>query len=77
MEPHKPKKSLPVQDTSDEDMIVYDMEEEEGLLKNHSYLGETKNHRYFLSEEYWQNEGEKHEQYSHTLTSTRDGSSLR
>ncbi|GFU57348.1 hypothetical protein TNCV_3635331 [Trichonephila clavipes] len=28
MEPHKPRKSTPLQDTSDKDMLVYDVEEE-------------------------------------------------
>ncbi|GFT37499.1 putative RNA-directed DNA polymerase from transposon X-element [Trichonephila clavipes] len=48
MAPHKPRKSSSIQDTDDEDMIVYDMAEQIELPK--------KNDKYFLSEEYWKNE---------------------
>ncbi|GFX23760.1 RNA-directed DNA polymerase from mobile element jockey [Trichonephila clavipes] len=48
MAPHKPRKSSSIQDTDDEDMIVYDMAEQIESPK--------KNDKYFLSEEYWKNE---------------------
>ncbi|GFV98926.1 transposable element Tcb1 transposase [Trichonephila clavipes] len=61
MAPHKPRKSAPIENSVDEvDMIVYDVEEEVESLKNCNYCGETKKDKYFLSEEYWQNEGWKH-----------------
>ncbi|GFT13409.1 hypothetical protein TNCV_3200521 [Trichonephila clavipes] len=44
MAPHKPRKSSSIQDTDDEDMIVYDMAEQIESPK--------KNGKYFLSEEY-------------------------
>ncbi|GFV31736.1 hypothetical protein TNCV_2442071 [Trichonephila clavipes] len=63
MAPHKPRKISPVEYTTDEeDMIVYDKEEEEV---------EPPKNKYFLSEEYWQNADWKHEPYSHTLIPTR------
>ncbi|GFU90505.1 hypothetical protein TNCV_2574381 [Trichonephila clavipes] len=48
MAPHKPRKSSSIQDTDDEDMIVYDMAEQIESPK--------KNDKYFLSEGYWKNE---------------------
>ncbi|GFW33156.1 hypothetical protein TNCV_2110841 [Trichonephila clavipes] len=45
MAPHKPRKSSPIPDTDDEDMIVYDMEEQIETPKE-------KYDKYFLSEEY-------------------------
>ncbi|GFV74287.1 uncharacterized protein TNCV_5127301 [Trichonephila clavipes] len=62
MAPHKPRKSSPIQDTDDEDMIVYDMEEQIETPK--------KNDKYFLSEEYWKNESWRQEGFLH-MTPTR------
>ncbi|GFX44407.1 uncharacterized protein TNCV_1394281 [Trichonephila clavipes] len=64
--PHKPKKSTLLQDTSDEDMIIYDVEEEEESPKILNSVGEIKK----FSEEWWQSEAWKREEYSHTLTPT-------
>ncbi|GFT64123.1 uncharacterized protein TNCV_5139881 [Trichonephila clavipes] len=64
MAPHKPRKSSPIQDTDDEDMIVYDMEEQIETLKK-------KKDKYFLSEEYWKNEHWRQEGFLHVMTSTR------
>ncbi|GFU25336.1 hypothetical protein TNCV_2903631 [Trichonephila clavipes] len=60
MTSHKPRKSAPIEKSVDEeDMILCDREEEVESLKNRNYLGEMKKNTYFLSEEYWQNEGWK------------------
>ncbi|GFW81562.1 uncharacterized protein TNCV_2882391 [Trichonephila clavipes] len=40
--PHKPKKSTPLQDTSDEDMLIYDVEEEVESPKKLNSVGEIK-----------------------------------
>ncbi|GFU11427.1 uncharacterized protein TNCV_4041241 [Trichonephila clavipes] len=45
--PHKPKKSTPLQDTLDEDMLIYDVEEEVESPKK-------KKDEYYLSEKWWQ-----------------------
>ncbi|GFX53835.1 hypothetical protein TNCV_1597811 [Trichonephila clavipes] len=66
--PHKPKKSTPLQDTSDEDMLIYDVEEEVESPKKLNSVGEIKK----LSEEWWQTEGWKREEYSRTLIPTRN-----
>ncbi|GFY01035.1 uncharacterized protein TNCV_1364401 [Trichonephila clavipes] len=64
MAPHKPRKSSPTQDTDDEDMIVYDMEEQVESPKK-------KNDKYFLSEEYWMNESWRQEGFLHVMTPIR------
>ncbi|GFW62641.1 RNase H domain-containing protein [Trichonephila clavipes] len=64
--PHKPKKSTPLQDTSKEDMLIYDIEEEVESPKKLNSVGEIEK----LSEEWWQTEGWKSEEYSRTLTPT-------
>ncbi|GFV50703.1 uncharacterized protein TNCV_2213651 [Trichonephila clavipes] len=64
MAPHKPRKSSPIQDTDDKDMIVYDMEEQIETPKK-------KNDKYFLSEEYWKNESWRQEGFLHVMTPTR------
>ncbi|GFW50596.1 oxysterol-binding protein-related protein 1 [Trichonephila clavipes] len=63
MAPHKPRKRSPIQDTDDEDMIVYDMAEQIETPK--------KNDKYFLSEEYWKNESWRQEEFLHVMTPTR------
>ncbi|GFX46046.1 hypothetical protein TNCV_1920131 [Trichonephila clavipes] len=65
--PHKSEKSTPLQDTSDEDMLMYDVEEEVESPKKLISVGEIKN----FSNEWWQTEAWKREEYSHTLTPTR------
>ncbi|GFX37690.1 uncharacterized protein TNCV_1261271 [Trichonephila clavipes] len=64
MAPHKPRKSSPIQDTDDEDMIVYDMEEQIETPKE-------KYDKYFLSEEYWKNETWRQEGFLNVMTRTR------
>ncbi|GFV95732.1 uncharacterized protein TNCV_1727821 [Trichonephila clavipes] len=64
MAPHKPRISSPIQDTDDEDMIVYDMEEQIETAKE-------KYDKYFLSEEYWKNETWRQEGFLHVMTPTR------
>ncbi|GFV97808.1 uncharacterized protein TNCV_2021231 [Trichonephila clavipes] len=59
MKQHKPQESTPEQNSSDEDM--------EESPKNLNSLGIIKN----ISEEWWQTEAWKREEYSHTLTPTR------
>ncbi|GFT24789.1 uncharacterized protein TNCV_2618581 [Trichonephila clavipes] len=63
MAPHKPRKSSSIQDTDDEDMIVYDMAEQIESPK--------KNDKYFLSEEYWKNESWRQGGFLHVITPTR------
>ncbi|GFT33380.1 uncharacterized protein TNCV_4523761 [Trichonephila clavipes] len=63
MAPHKPRKSSSIQDTDDEDMIVYDMAEQIDSPK--------KNDKYFLSEEYWKNESWRQGGFLHVITPTR------
>ncbi|PRD28297.1 UNVERIFIED_CONTAM: hypothetical protein NCL1_32789 [Trichonephila clavipes] len=58
MKQHKPQESTPEQNSSDEDM--------EESPKNLNSLGIIKN----ISEEWWQTEAWKREEYSHTLTPT-------
>ncbi|GFU92926.1 hypothetical protein TNCV_2080721 [Trichonephila clavipes] len=50
MTPHKPRKSTPFQDTSDEDMLIYDVQEDVESPKNYNSLGKTK--KYYLLEEW-------------------------
>ncbi|GFT35033.1 putative RNA-directed DNA polymerase from transposon X-element [Trichonephila clavipes] len=66
--PHKPKKSTPLQDTSDEDMLIYDVAEEVESPKKLTPVEEIEK----LSDEWWQAEGWKREEYSRTLTPTRN-----
>ncbi|GFV41882.1 hypothetical protein TNCV_2958981 [Trichonephila clavipes] len=66
--PHKPKKCTPLQDTSDEDMLIYDVEEEVESPKKLNPVGEIEK----LSDEWWQTEGWKREENSRTLTPTRN-----
>ncbi|GFX83307.1 uncharacterized protein TNCV_2489631 [Trichonephila clavipes] len=63
MAPHKPRKSSSIQDTDDEDMIVYDMAEQIESPK--------KNDKYFLSKEYWKNESWRQGGFLHVITPTR------
>ncbi|GFW67313.1 uncharacterized protein TNCV_2595461 [Trichonephila clavipes] len=65
MAPHKPRKSSSIQDTDDEDMIVYDMAEQIESPK--------KNDKYFLSEEYWKNESWRQGGFLHVITPTLFG----
>ncbi|GFU87955.1 uncharacterized protein TNCV_1335241 [Trichonephila clavipes] len=61
--PHKLRKSSPIQDTDDEDMIVSDMEEQIETPKE-------KYDKYFLLEEYWKNETWRQEGFLHVMTPT-------
>ncbi|GFX38228.1 uncharacterized protein TNCV_3838271 [Trichonephila clavipes] len=60
MAPHKPRKSSPIQDTDDEDMIECDMEEQIDTPKE-------KYDKYSLSKEYWKNETWRHEGFLQPL----------
>ncbi|GFT78479.1 putative RNA-directed DNA polymerase from transposon BS [Trichonephila clavipes] len=66
--PHKPKKSIPLQDTSDEDMLIYDVAEEVESPQKLTPVEEVEK----FSDEWWQAEGWKREEYSRTLTPTRN-----
>ncbi|GFT54629.1 hypothetical protein TNCV_345071 [Trichonephila clavipes] len=66
--PHKPKKSTPLQDTSDEDMLIYDVAEEVESPQKLTPVNEIEK----FSDEWWQAEGWKREEYSRTLTPTRN-----
>ncbi|GFX24849.1 RNA-binding protein 34 [Trichonephila clavipes] len=66
--PHKPKKSIPLQDTSDEDMLIYDVAEEVESPQKLTPVNEIEK----FSDEWWQAEGWKREEYSRTLTPTRN-----
>ncbi|GFV53269.1 putative RNA-directed DNA polymerase from transposon X-element [Trichonephila clavipes] len=64
---HKPK-SIPLQDTSDEDMLIYDVAEEVESPQKLTPVNEIEK----FSDEWWQAEGWKREEYSRTLTPTRN-----
>ncbi|GFT94232.1 uncharacterized protein TNCV_3922721 [Trichonephila clavipes] len=66
--PHKPKKSTPLQDTSDEDMLIYDVAEEVESPQKLTPVNQIEK----FSDEWWQAEGWKREEYSRTLTPTRN-----
>ncbi|GFT69241.1 RNase H domain-containing protein [Trichonephila clavipes] len=66
--PHKPTKSIPLQDTSDEDMLIYDVAEEVESPQKLTPVNEIEK----FSDEWWQAEGWKREEYSRTLTPTRN-----